>query len=158
MAHLRLYLIWHIDQSEPIEHSVDVSHAPDITQRLWPIYYFSFNISKCQQHRTPRQTFTLLPSVDPQLFRVLAVPTFFNFVREWQPRVGFEFHTGVSHNHTPEVFFCRISPSPLHRSVSPLPLCSDTDLLFFCTWEVHTFFIRQVRSDSGFGKFQGVCS
>ena len=33
-------------------------------------------------------------------------------------------------NHTPEVFFCRISPPPLHRSVSPLPLCSNTDFLF----------------------------
>lgn len=32
--------------------------------------------------------------------------------------------------HTPEVFFCRISPPPLHRSVSPLPLCSYTDFLF----------------------------
>ena len=89
---------------------------------------------------------------------ILAIPALFNFVREWQPGVGLKFHSSIGQNHTPEVFFCRISPPPLHRSVSPLPLCSDTDLLFFCTWEVHTFFIRQVRSDSGFGKFQGVCS
>ena len=62
------------------------------------------------------------------------------------------------HDHR-ELGFCRISPPPLHRSVSPLPFCSNTDLLFFCcTWEVHAFFIRQVRGNRGFGKFQGVCS
>ena len=31
----------------------------------------------------PVQTFTLFPSVNPQLLRVLAIPAFFNFVREW---------------------------------------------------------------------------
>ena len=36
----------------------------------------------------------------------------------------------------------------LHRSVSPLPFCSNTDFFFFCcTWKVHTFFIWQVRGD-----------
>ena len=79
--------------------------------------------------------------------------------REWQPGVSFEFHTSISQNHSPKVFFCRISPPPLHRSISPLPLCSDTDLPFFCcAWEVHTFPIWQVRGDGGFGKFQSVCS
>lgn len=34
----------------------------------------------------------------------------------------------ISHNHTPEVFFCRICPPPLQRSVSPLPFCSNTNL------------------------------
>ena len=132
-----------IDQSEPIEHPVDVSHAPDITQSFRTIHHFFFYISKCQNYRTPCQTFTLLPSVDPQLLSVLAIPAFFNFVREWQPGVSFEFHTSIGQNHTPEVFFCRISPPSLHCSVSPLPLCSNTDFLFFCcTGEVHTFFIR----------------
>ena len=75
----------------------------------------------------------------------------FNFVREWQPGVGFEFYPGIGQNHTPEVFFCRMSPPQLHCSVSSLPLCSDTDLFFLCTWEVHAFFIRQVRGNWGFG-------
>ena len=41
MAHLLLYLVRHIDQSEPIEYSVDVGHAPDIPQSFWVVYYFS---------------------------------------------------------------------------------------------------------------------
>ena len=50
MAHLLLYLIWHIDQTEPIEHSVDVSHSPDIAQSFGSLYYFFFNILQCQQY------------------------------------------------------------------------------------------------------------
>ena len=158
MSHLLLHFIRHINQSKPIEHPINVSHSPDIAQSFGSLYYFFFYISQCQNYRTPCQTLTLLPAVDPQLFRVLAVPTFFYFVREWQPGVGFEFYPGIGQNHTPEVFFCRMSPPQLHCSVSSLPLCSDTDLFFLCTWEVHAFFIRQVRSDGGFGEFQGVCS
>ena len=52
----------------------------------------------------------------------------------------------------------RISPPSLHFSVSPLPFCSNTDSFLFCTLAVHTFFIRQIRGNRGFGKFQGVCS
>ena len=37
MPHLLLYLVRHIDQSEPIEHSVYVSHSPDISQSFWTI-------------------------------------------------------------------------------------------------------------------------
>ena len=159
MPHLLLHFIRHIDQSEPIEHSVYVGHSSDIAQSFRAVYNFSFNILQRQNYRTPCQTLTLLPAVDPQLFRVLTVPAFFYFVREWQSRVGFEFHTSISQNHSPEVLFCRISPPPLHCSVSPLPLCSDTDLSFFCcAWEVHTFPIWQVRGDGGFGKLQSVCS
>ena len=102
----------------------------------------------------PVQTFTLFPSVNPQLLRVLAIPAFFNFVSEWQSGVSFKFHTDIGHNYAPEIFFCRITPPPLHRSVSPLPLCSNTDFLFFCTWKVHTFLIRQVRGNGGFGKLK----
>ena len=43
-AHLLLHFIRHIDQSEPIEHSVDVSHSPDIAQSFRAVYHFSFNI------------------------------------------------------------------------------------------------------------------
>lgn len=81
MSHLLLHFIRHINQAEPIEHPVDVSYAPDIAQSFGAVYYFPFNISQSQNNRTPRQTFTLLPAVDPQLFRVLAVPAFFNFVK-----------------------------------------------------------------------------
>lgn len=71
----------------------------------------------------------------------------------WQPGVGFKFYPNIGQNYSPEGFFCRISPPSLHRSISPLPLCSNTDFLFFCcAWEVHTFFIRQVRSNGGFGE------
>ena len=117
-----------------------------------------FHILPCQQHRAPRQTFTRLPSVNPQFFRVLAVPAFPHLISKWQSRVGFKSYPRIEHNHTPEVFFCRISPPPLHCSVSPLPLCPNTDLLLFCTWEVHAFLIWQIRSNRGFGKFQSVCS
>ena len=98
MTHLLLRIIRHIDQSEPIEHPVDVSHAPDIPQSFGSLYYFTFYISQCQNYRTPCQTFTLFPSVDPQLLRVLAIPAFFNFVSEWQPGVSFEFHTSIGQN------------------------------------------------------------
>lgn len=60
MPHLLLRIIRHIDQSEPIEHPVDVSHAPDIAQSFGSLYYFIFYISQCQNYRTPSQTFTLL--------------------------------------------------------------------------------------------------
>ena len=41
-AHLLLYLVRHIDQSEPIEHSVYVGHSPDIPQSFRAIYHFSY--------------------------------------------------------------------------------------------------------------------
>ena len=63
MPHLLLHFIRHIDQSEPIEHSVYVGHAPDITQSFWSLYYFFFNILQRQSYRTPSQAFTLLPPV-----------------------------------------------------------------------------------------------
>ena len=51
----------------------------------------------------PVQTFTLFPSVNPQLLRVLAIPAFFNFVSEWQSGVSFKFHTDIGHNYAPEI-------------------------------------------------------
>ena len=53
-AHLLLYLVRHIDQSEPIEHSIYVGHTPDITQSFGTINHFPFYISQCQNYRTPR--------------------------------------------------------------------------------------------------------
>ena len=75
-AHFLLYLVRHIDQSEPIEHSIYVGHSPDIAQSFRAVYHFSFNILQRQNYRTPCQTLTLLPAVDPQRFRVLTVPAF----------------------------------------------------------------------------------
>ena len=83
MPHFLLHLVRHIDQPEPIEHSVYVGHSPDIAQSFGSLYYFTFYISQCQNYRAPCQTFAFLPAVDPQLFCVLAVPALFNFVREW---------------------------------------------------------------------------
>lgn len=76
MSHLLLHFIRHINQSKPIEHPINVSHSPDIAQSFGSLYYFFFYISQCQNYRTPCQTLTLLPAVDPQLFRVLAVSCF----------------------------------------------------------------------------------
>ena len=53
MLHLLLHFVWHIDQTKPVEHSEYVSYTSDIPQSLWPIYYFLFPISQCQQHRAP---------------------------------------------------------------------------------------------------------
>ena len=41
MPHLLFHLVRHIDQSEPIEHPVDVSHSPDIPQRFRAVYHLS---------------------------------------------------------------------------------------------------------------------
>lgn len=129
MPHLLLYLVRHIDQSEPIEHPINVSHSPDIAQCLWPIYHhFSFYIAQRQKHRTPRQTFALLPSVYPQLLRVLAVPAFFNFIRKWQPGVSFEFHTGISQN--PPQKFSSVG-SALHRFIALYLRCRSAPTLIF---------------------------
>lgn len=49
-THLLLYLVRHIDQSEPIEHSVYVGHSPDIAQSFRAVYYLPFNILQRQQH------------------------------------------------------------------------------------------------------------
>ena len=39
--HFTLCIVRHIDYSEPIEHSVDVGHAPDIAQRFWTVNHCS---------------------------------------------------------------------------------------------------------------------
>lgn len=72
--HFTLCIVRHIDYSEPIEHSVDVGHAPDIAQRFWTVYHCSdlFYIAQRQQHRAPRQTFAVFPAVDPELLCVCA--------------------------------------------------------------------------------------
>lgn len=92
--HFTLCIVRHIDYSEPIEHSVDVGHAPDIAQRFWTVNHRSdlFYIAQCQQHRTPRQTFAVFPAVDPEFFCLFAASAFSYFIREWQAGVGFKTH------------------------------------------------------------------
>ena len=78
LIHFTLCIVWHIDQSEPIEHSVDVGHAPDIAQRFWTVNHCSdlFHIAQRQQHRAPRQTFAVFPAVDPEFPCVFAASAF----------------------------------------------------------------------------------
>lgn len=49
LFHFLLCLVRHIDQPKPIEHPVDVGHAPDIAQRFWPVNQCSglFYIAQC---------------------------------------------------------------------------------------------------------------
>lgn len=138
--HLFFRFIRHIDQSEPIEHSVDVSHSPDIAQSFRSFNYFSylFNIAQRQQYRTPRQAFTVFPSVDSQFLCVLPIPALSYFIGKGQPRVRFETHTSIKKNHLPQMLFCRLGSQFSYRSVSPLPLCSYADFLFICcAWETN---------------------
>lgn len=94
LIHFTLCIVWHIDQSEPIEHSVDVGHAPDIAQRFWTVNHCSdlFHIAQRQQHRAPRQTFAVFPAVDPEFPCVFAASAFSYFIREWQAGIGFKTH------------------------------------------------------------------
>lgn len=159
LLHLLLDRLRHIDQPKSVKHPIDIRHATDVSQCLRAINQLSyfFYISKRQQHRAPCQTFTLLPPVNPQFFRVPAIPAFSYLICKLQSGISFEFHTGISQNHSPEVIFCRIGSPPFHRPVSSLPLCTDTNLLFGCsTWKVHTFLIWQVRGNGGFGKVQDI--
>ena len=75
LIHFLLYIVRHIDQSEPIEHPIDVGHAPDIAQRFWTVYHCSdlFYIVQRQLHRAPCQTFAVFPAVDEKLFVVGSV-------------------------------------------------------------------------------------
>lgn len=79
---LFLHFFRHIDQSEAIEHPIDVSHTPDVTQSLWSFNYFSylFDIPQCQQHRTPRQAFALPSAVDPQFLCIFAASALSYFI------------------------------------------------------------------------------
>ena len=90
LIHLLFRIDRQIDQSEPVEHPVNVSHTPDIAQSFWAIYYIShlFNIAQCQQYRTPRQTFAALSPVDPELFCIFAASTFSYFIIERQAGIG----------------------------------------------------------------------
>ena len=80
--HLFFRFIRRTDQSEPIEHPVDVSHSPDIAQSFRSFNYFSylFNIAQSQQHRTPRQAFTVFSTIDPQFLCVLPIPALSYFI------------------------------------------------------------------------------
>ena len=64
------YLIWHIDQPEPVEHSEYVSYAPNIVQSFRATYQFSFYIPQSKQYRTPRQALATFSTIDPQYFDV----------------------------------------------------------------------------------------
>lgn len=50
MLHLFLNCIRHIDQSEPIEHRIDIDHAPDVSQSFRPVNHSShfFYVAQCQ--------------------------------------------------------------------------------------------------------------
>ena len=141
--HFTLCIVRHIDYSEPIEHSVDVGHAPDIAQRFWTVNHCSdlFYIAQRQQHRAPRQTFAVLSPVNPELFCVFATSAFSYFIREWQAGIGFKTHFLIDQSRLPQMLLCRRCSQLLYCPVSPLPLCPNTDLLFLCTRKVHAFLI-----------------
>ena len=105
LIHFTLCIVWHIDQSEPIEHSVDVGHAPDIAQRFWTVNHCSdlFHIAQRQQHRAPRQTFAVFPAVDPEFPCVFAASAFSYFIREWQAGIGFKTHFLIHQNYFPQI-------------------------------------------------------
>ena len=73
--HLPIHFIRHINESESVEHSINVSHASDVAQSFWPVHHrpHLFYIVQCQQYRTPGQALTILPAVDPKLFCVLPI-------------------------------------------------------------------------------------
>lgn len=98
-----LCIVRHIDQSEPIEHSIYVGHAPDIAQRFWPVNRCSdfFYIAQRQQHRAPRQTFAVFPAVDSELLCVFAASAFSDFIRERQAGIGFKTHFLIHQNYFP---------------------------------------------------------
>ena len=141
--HFTLCLARHIDQPKPIEHPVDVGHAPDIAQRFWPVNRCSdfFYIAQRQQHRAPCQTFAVFPAVDPEFFCVFAASAFSYFIREWQAGIGLKTHFLIDQSRLPQMLLCRRCSQLLYCPVSPLPLCPNTDLLFLCTRKVHAFLI-----------------
>ena len=96
--HFTLCIVRHIDYTEPIEHSVDVGHAPDIAQRFWTVNHCSdlFYIAQRQQHRAPRQTFAVFPAVDPEFFCVW-IKTNLRRVAQRQSTVGLN---------SPSIFIC----------------------------------------------------
>lgn len=79
--HLPVHFIRHINESESVEHSINISHASDIAQSFRPVHHCShlFYIVQCQQYRTPCQALTILPAVDPKLFCVLSMYSIFFF-------------------------------------------------------------------------------
>ena len=65
--HFLFYIIRYINQTKPVKHSIDVSHTPDITQRFGAVNdrsHLSY-IMKGKANRTPCQTLTLFPAVNP---------------------------------------------------------------------------------------------
>lgn len=46
LIHFTLCLVRHIEESKPVEHPINISHAPDIPQSFRAVYHFSnlFNI------------------------------------------------------------------------------------------------------------------
>lgn len=66
--HLLFDVLWHIDQPKPIEHCIDVGHAPNIAESFGTVHNSAYlmYLAKCQPNGTPRQAFTVLPSVDEQ--------------------------------------------------------------------------------------------
>ena len=67
ISHLLLDLVRHIDQPKAVEHSVNVGHAPDVTQCLWSVHDRTdcSDVLVSQQDRTPRKALAALSPVDP---------------------------------------------------------------------------------------------
>lgn len=114
LIHFTLCIVWHIDQSEPIEHSVDVGHAPDIAQRFWTVNHCSdlFHIAQRQQHRAPRQTFAVFPAVDPEFPCVFAASAFSYFIREALYFTAFFSPWRINLEPNPDCHFSRCQSTP----------------------------------------------
>ena len=77
-----LHLLRHLNQSKPTKHPINISHAPDVPQRLWPFYYFTDprDIPKRKHHRAPYYRFAVLSTIHPQFPGVLAIASSTNFI------------------------------------------------------------------------------
>lgn len=82
-------MIQHKMKPDELEYLLDISgrtpyigHTPDIAQCFRSFNHFSylFNMAQSQQHRTPRQAFTILSAIDPQFLSVLPIPALSYFI------------------------------------------------------------------------------
>lgn len=101
--HFFFHFIRYINQSKSIKHSINVGDAPDISKSLWPFNYFSclLYIMKCQPHRTPGQTFTFFPAVNPKFFCIFTISSFSHFIGERQTGICFKRYILITEDHIP---------------------------------------------------------
>lgn len=85
--HLLLDLFRHINQAKSVEHSINVRHTPDVSQRLGSVHYLSdfTDIVIRQQHGTPSKALATLSPVDPQLLGKLISPALFSLYVKGKP-------------------------------------------------------------------------